>query len=205
MTGTTGLLSIAGGKLTTFRRMAERVVDLACARLREAGETVAPRPPEGAEPVLSGGDTGDDLDAYAARLAARWPRIGSDVVGRLVQGYGSAAERLVEAMSADPLLAERYHPTSAVTRAEVEYTVREEMALTLQDVLERRSRLLLWDADNGLTIAEGVARTMGMMMKWNAQRVADETARYRAQVEEIKRFEPAAPPPSETVPAAAHA
>jgi hypothetical protein len=64
---------------------------------------------------------------------------------------------------------------------------------------------LLWDPDNGLTIAEGVARTMGTMMKWSAQRVADETARYRAQVEELKRFQPAAPPPSEAVPAAAHA
>jgi glycerol-3-phosphate dehydrogenase len=205
MTGTTGLISIAGGKLTTFRRMAERVVDMACERLREAGQTVGPRPIDDTDFPLSGGETGDDVDGYAVRLAARWPRLGSDVVTRLVRVYGSTAERLVEAMSADPLLAERYDPASAVTRAEVEYTVREEMALTLQDVLERRSRLLLWDATNGLTIAEGVARTMGMMMKWSAQRVADEVARYQAQVEDVKGFQPAVSLPSEAAPAAAHA
>lgn len=205
MCGTTGLLSIAGGKLTTFRRMAERAVDMACDRLREDGRTIAPRPAESAEAPLSGGDTGNDIDAYAARLTARWPRVGADIVDRLVRVYGSSAERLVEAMSADPILAERYLPTSAVTRAEVEYTVREEMALTLQDVLERRSRLLLWDPTNGVPIAEGVARTMGMMMKWSAQRVADEAARYRTQVDEAKSFQPSAPPPSEVVPAAAHA
>lgn len=205
MTGTTGLISIAGGKLTTFRRMAERAVDMACDRLREAGKTIAPRPADAVDQPLSGGDTGNDVDGYAARLAARWPRIGADIVARLVTVYGSTAERLVEAMSADPVLGERYDPASAVTRAEVEYVVREEMALTLQDVLERRSRVLLWDSTNGLPIAEGVARTMGMMMKWSAQRVADEVARYRAQVEEAKSFPPSVAPPSEAVPAAAHA
>jgi glycerol-3-phosphate dehydrogenase len=111
---------------------------------------------------------------------------------------------MVEAMSADPMLAERYAPTTAVTRAEVEYTVREEMALTLQDVLERRTRLLLWDPTNGLPIAEGVARTVGTMMKWSAQRQADEVARYRAHVDEIKSFQSAVPP-TEAVHAAAHA
>jgi glycerol-3-phosphate dehydrogenase len=189
MLGGTGMISIAGGKLTTFRRMAERVVDIACERLKEAGRALPERVGESAASMLSGGETGDDVSAYAGRLKQRWPRIGADVVERLVQLYGSNAERMVGAMSADPMLAERYAPGYAVTRAEIEYNVREEMALTIEDVLERRTRLLLWDPANGLPVAEGVARAMAGMLKWNGSRVADELARYRAHVRRVKGFQ----------------
>ena len=103
--------------------------------------------------------------------------------------YGSNAERLVEGMAADPILAERLAPRHAVTRAGVEHAVREEMAMTLVDFLERRSRLLLWDLDNGLGVAEGAARTMGAMLGWDAARVREEVASYRAHVENVKSFQ----------------
>jgi glycerol-3-phosphate dehydrogenase len=199
MVGRTGLLSIAGGKLTTFRRMAERVVDLACERLQETGQTLPARVGESAEVELSGGATGDDVDAYGARLKGRWPRVGSDIVDRLVRVYGSNAERMVEAMSADPALAERCGPEAAVTRAEVEYAVREEMALTLNDFLERRARLFLWEPDNGLGVAEGVARTMAAILRWTPARIDDEISAYRAHVEQVKSFQQAAEFPAEAV------
>lgn len=199
MLGATGMISIAGGKLTTFRRMAERVVDIACERLKETGRILPDPIGESPESLLSGGETGDDVAAYASRLKQRWPRIGADVVERLVHLYGSNAERMVGAMSADPLLAERYAPGSAVTRAEVEYNVREEMALTLEDVLERRTRLLLWDPANGLPVAEGVARTMAGMLKWSSSRAADELARYRAHVRQLKAFQQGDAVPAEAV------
>jgi len=202
MMGRTGLLSIAGGKLTTFRRMSERVVDIACERLRETGR-VLPKPiGQSGEILLSGGETGDDVAGYATRLKARWPEVGVEIVDRLVQNYGSNAERLVEAMSADPVLATRYAPGVAVTRAEVEYAVREEMALTLEDFLERRSRLLLWDPDNGLAVAQGVARTMGAMLSWTPARIAREVERYQSHVHEVKSFQQVAPLGSEPVHAA---
>ena len=202
MYGGTGMISIAGGKLTTFRRMAERVVDIACERLKEQGRTLPPRAGESAAVPLSGGETGDDVAGYAGRLSQRWPRLGADIVDRLVQHYGSNAERMVEAMSADPVLAERYAPGSAVTRGEIEYSVREEMVLTLEDVLERRSRLLLWDPANGLPVAEGVARTLASLLKWNGTRANDELARYRAHVRQIKSFQQADVINSEAVEAA---
>jgi len=66
--------------------------------------------------------------------------------------------------------------------------VREEMALTLEDFMERRSRLLLWEPDNGLCVADGVARAMAASLGWDAARIRDEVARYRALVERLKRF-----------------
>ncbi len=188
MVSPTGLLSIAGGKLTTFRRMSERVVDMACDQLRQQGHHMPARVGISEEVTLCGGDTGDDVTAYATRLKRRWPRVAADIVDRLVQLYGSNAERLVEGMGADPLLAERLAPGLPVTRAEVQYAVREEMALTLDDFLERRSRLLLWDPENGLAVAEPAAQTMGEMLGWDAARIAQEVAEYRAHVAHVLRF-----------------
>jgi glycerol-3-phosphate dehydrogenase len=183
-----GLISVAGGKLTTFRRMSERVVDLACERLQMQGAKPPPRKGTSADTLLGSGDTGDDVAAFAERLRKRWPRVPSAVVERLVALYGSNAERLVDGIAADPMLAEPLAPLLPVTRAEVEYSVREEMALTLEDFMERRSRLLLWEPDNGLSAVDGVVSAMGAALDWDPARVRDEGARYRALVERLKTF-----------------
>jgi glycerol-3-phosphate dehydrogenase len=201
MVGSGGLLSIAGGKLTTFRRMSERVVDMACERLEEQGAAVPPRRGTSEEAVLGSGATGDDVAGFARRLAERWPRVEHDVIDRLVTLYGSNAERLVDGIAADPLLAERFAAHLPVMRAEVEYAVREEMALHLEDFMERRSRLLLWEPDNGLAVAAGVARTMAALLGWDEPRVHDEINRYRALVERLKSFE-GDTPAAEAAPAA---
>ena len=113
-----------------------------------------------------------------------------DIVDRLVTLYGSNSERMIEAMAADPVLAARCVPDLAVTRGEVNYAVREEMALTLEDFLERRGRLLLWDAHNGLTAARPVAQLMGKLLGWEARRVENEVAYYERHVREVKAFLP---------------
>jgi glycerol-3-phosphate dehydrogenase len=188
MIGRSGLISVAGGKLTTFRRMAERVVDLACDQLRKLERPLPSPVGNSADATLSGGETGDDVAAYAEGLKARWPRADAAVVERLVQVYGSNAERMIEGMSADPALACRVAPSLPVTRAEVEHAVREEMAMALTDFLERRSRLFLWDPDNGLAIADGAARIMGRMLDWDGARIEREVNRYREHVETVKSF-----------------
>jgi glycerol-3-phosphate dehydrogenase len=158
MVGGGGLLSIAGGKLTTFRRMSERVVDMVAERLQAQGITAPTRKGTSEEMLLGSGHTGDDVAAFAQRLDERWPRVGRDVIDRLVALYGSHAERIVDGIAADPVLGERFTPALPVTRAELEYTIREEMVLHLEDFMERRSRLLLWQPDNGLAIVQGAAR-----------------------------------------------
>jgi glycerol-3-phosphate dehydrogenase len=64
------------------------------------------------------------------------------------------------------------------------------MALTLDDVLERRSRLLLWDPTLGLSVADGVARTMAGLLGWDAARTQDELARYRGLADHLKSVAP---------------
>jgi len=193
MQSKTGLLSIAGGKLTTFRRMAERIVDLACEQLKDAGHTLPAPVGSSTETPLGGGETGDDIDAYAATLKAAHAGAAGDVVDRLVQVYGSNAAHILETMDQSPDLAARFVERLPLTRAEVDYVVRHEMALTLEDVLERRTRLLLWDPENGLDAAEAVARQMGGLLGWPEARVADEVARYRSLAAHVKTFGPEIP------------
>jgi glycerol-3-phosphate dehydrogenase len=189
MVGPTGLLSIAGGKLTTFRRMAERIVDQAVAQLRAAGRELPE--PRGAsnEVPLSGGETGDDVAGYAERLkAARYP-VDGNVVDHMVALYGSNAAGMLDWIRSDAGFAERCAPDLPVTRAEIHYAVRHEMAMTLEDVLDRRSRVLLWDPANGVHAAEAVARWMAAELDWSPQRTEREVAEYRALASRLRAFE----------------
>jgi glycerol-3-phosphate dehydrogenase len=176
--------------------MAERTVDMVVERMREMGAAPA-GPPQGTSEgdPLSGGDMSEDVAGYAAKLAAKWQTVPREVVERLVDLYGGNAERIVEGIGADPTLGERLAPGSALTRAEVEYVVRGEFAATVEDVLERRTRLFLFDADNGVPTAPRVAAIMGRLLGWDAARVASEAQQYEAHVQATKAFTavPAAP------------
>jgi glycerol-3-phosphate dehydrogenase len=188
MVADSGLISIAGGKLTTYRKMAERAVDLVCAGFKERRVSLPEVRGDSETDVLSGGDTGTDVDAFGGRLHARHPEASADAVTRLVGLYGSHAEAILKAMRTEPTMAEPCAPRSAVTRAEVAYAVEEEMAMTVGDFLERRARLFLWDTENGLTEAPGVASFMGQILGWSDARRAAEVAAYEDHVRAVKSF-----------------
>jgi len=188
--GPSGLISIAGGKLTTYRRMAERIVTVVVARLQEAGVAAPQKRGDSDQDTLCGGDIDEDVDQFTAEIKQRWSRVPEDIVDRLVRLHGGDGERMIEAMAADPTLARRCAPGSPVTLGEVRYAVREEMVLTLEDYLERRGRLLLWDVQNGLSVAQEVAQIIGEMLGWDRKRIDSEVAGYRRHVEDVKAFCP---------------
>ncbi|MCK6556524.1 glycerol-3-phosphate dehydrogenase/oxidase [Candidatus Binatia bacterium] len=188
MVGPAGLISIAGGKLTTYRRMAERVVDMAAERAARLDGKRPHRRGESDSELLCGGATDEDLAAFIARLRTKWPEADADIVERLVGTYGSNGSRIVEGMMADPALGERAVPDLALTRGEVAYAVHDEMAMTLEDVLERRTRLFLWDVHNGLTAAPRVADWMAQLLGWSPDRRRAELAAYEDHVRDVKGF-----------------
>jgi glycerol-3-phosphate dehydrogenase len=190
MIGPTGLISIAGGKLTTYRKMAERVIDLVADQLSARGERLPVKRGESDRRVLSGGETGEEVADFAARVKRRWPHVAADIVERVVSVYGSNGERMVEAMAADPTLAQRCARGAALSHGEIAYAVRAEMALTLEDLLERRARLFLWDPNNGLPVAAEAARLMGTLLGWDAARIDTEFAGYTRRVRDARDFSP---------------
>jgi glycerol-3-phosphate dehydrogenase len=179
-----GLLSIAGGKLTTHRRMAERVVDLVVRRLGR--ETEACR--TDVVPLPNGAMAVEALPALERRVQEALPALAPGGAARLVALYGTACERILARATAAPDAAAPLAGQPNVARAEIDYVLDEEMALTLEDILERRTRLLLFDAQQGLGGAEAVAGTAAARLGWTAARITTELEGYRALAASLRRF-----------------
>jgi glycerol-3-phosphate dehydrogenase len=167
-----GLVRVTGGKYTTYRVMATDTVDAVL------GPKSRHRPSATAELRLVGALPRDELDALASRLASA---NGLDPVlaSRLVDRHGSEAEAVVELGRELKLLA----PLAADARnleAEVAWAARHELALSVDDVLARRTRLAQERPDRGEVFAPRVAQILGRELGWSAQRQASETTAYLA-------------------------
>lgn len=201
MIGPTGLISIAGGKLTTFRCMAQRIIEVAAERLSPAraaavvalGNSETTPLAGGAFAVQAESDPALAVKEFHDRLHVRFAGFSPRVLDRLVHLYGTQAEEILARAAAEPAQAELADAESGLTRAEVEYNLRSEMALTLADVLERRARLFLWDRSNGLRAAPRVASWMGEVLGWSAAQQQAELAGYEQHVREVKTFALASP------------
>ena len=171
--GPRGMITVAGGKLTTYRKMAEKVVGLALERLGvERSATTAEQPLDGGDLASSPRDFAQSLlDRYGASLGAP-----AALIDRLVLHHGSAAERLLARAVDD---GSGFLPGGAVLAVEVDHAVDSEMAIRLVDVLERRLRLMLFDPERGLDVAEAVAHRMAGRLSWSATRREREIEDYR--------------------------
>jgi glycerol-3-phosphate dehydrogenase len=167
----TGLITIAGGKLTAYRRMAERIVDLVYQRLGRR-----PEPCSTAERPLPGGET-----PAPPLPESLLPHVQS----RLVRLYGGGLARVLARDGGLAPLA----GIPSVLRAEIVHAVDEEMALTLEDVLDRRTRALLFDPSQGLGGVEEVADAMARRLDWDASRRESEVARYRELAGSLRSFQ----------------
>jgi glycerol-3-phosphate dehydrogenase len=184
MEGEHGFVSIAGGKLTTHRRMAERVVDLVQKRLgRRAGGCRT------AELPLPNGTLGADaLPALERRVREALPALAPGGAERLVALYGAACERILARAASAPASAAPLAGQPNVVRAEIEHVLDGEMALTLQDVLERRTRLLIFDTRQGLGAAVAVANLAAARLGWDPARTAAELDGYRSLAASLRTF-----------------
>ena len=126
------MLSVFGGKITTFRRLAEQAVDKLRPHLPDAGAAWT-----GAAP-LPGGDIGA-FDSFLAAARARWPFLPAPLARRLAHAYGSRLERVLgDAADLDDL---GPHYGAGLHERELAYLEKEEWALTAEDVLWRRTKL----------------------------------------------------------------
>ena len=184
MTGESGLVSIAGGKLTTHRRMAERVVDLVAGRVGR-GEAAC----RTASVLLPNGElTPEELVILERTVRERLPGLAPGSAERLVRLRGAGCRRLLARVQADAAAGEPLPGQRSVPRAEIEEALDDEMALTLEDVLERRTRLLLFDRAQGLECADAVAALAAARLGWSAERRAREVESYRSLAASLRRF-----------------
>jgi glycerol-3-phosphate dehydrogenase len=127
------LLTVYGGKITTYRRLAE-------AALAKLAHFFAARPAWTAQAPLPGGDFHpEDLQAMIADVARRWPFLSEHHARRLVSAYGTRIDRIIGAAKSMDDLGIRFGVD--LTAAEVRYLMQQEWAETPDDILWRRSKL----------------------------------------------------------------
>ena len=171
-----GLTAIAGGKYTTYRVMAEDVVDFAL-KDTEPGRTSLTR----SVPVI-GAQGYQALLRDKAQLAAKY---GFDEIrtDRLLFRYGTLLHDVLALIDEDPSLATPLEHAPRYLRAEVLYAVRAEGARHLADVLERRTRLDYEVRDRGVAAADEVAALMAPELGWDQAAVGREVAAYRRYID----------------------
>lgn len=133
-----GLISMAGGKLTGFRKMAQRAIDVALSQLaKEENYTITPCRTD--QLALSGGDIGTQhIDDYERQLALEYPQWPADELGMLARKYGSHAHQILNRASSIQ------HP-NALLLSEAHYCIEEEMCYTLADFIVRRTGRLYFE------------------------------------------------------------
>jgi glycerol-3-phosphate dehydrogenase len=176
-----GLVTVAGGKLTTHRAMASGAVDVVAARLRRIdGRPVPPRARTDLH-TLPGGEAAD-LEVLVDSLLVR--DIKEPVARHLVENYGSEAAAVANQVEKNRVLGRPLIEGRPEIRAEVAHAVEREMAVRLGDLLMRRLHLFQLAPGASVKVAAAVARKMRELLQWTATREADELALY---LEEVKR------------------
>lgn len=156
-----GVISVAGGKLTTYREMAEDTVDEVVELLGVKARCRTRR----LKLLGAEGFEHPELESAEAHLANR---------------FGSLADEVRALAAADPALAEPLVDGLPYLAAEAVYAVRAEMARTLDDVLSRRTRARLLARDASVAAAERVARLIAPELGWDEAEITRQVTDYRA-------------------------
>ncbi len=168
-TGADGVVHVTGGKWTTYRLMAEHTVDEVARQLRGAGRCRTRQLPL--------------LGAPQPGSITRVPGVDEALSDRLAHRYGTEAARVVGLAAQNPTLLEPVVGGLPYVGAELVFAVREELAITLEDLLVRRTRAHLIDSRACWHAAERAARVVASELGWDEARVASEVAAYRALCE----------------------
>lgn len=163
-----GLITIAGGKLTGYRKMAEDTVDQAC---RVLGIT---RPEPSIDEPLPGGDFSGGVDDLAKTLA-RQHQVSQPAARRLCLLYGNEAAEVIK-MGTEPL-----GPGTGLLKGEVDWAMHFEGASTLEDLLYRRTRLAYYSPLQVAASVEPAADMMAPYLDWTAEEKQRQVDSVRAR------------------------
>jgi glycerol-3-phosphate dehydrogenase len=164
MTSPEGVVTVTGGKLTTYRKMAQDTVDTV---VRQLGES-----PRRRHCVTK------ELQLIGATTKTRDPVAMAQPHARLLGRYGTEAPRVLALAEGRPELLEPAVADLPYTRAELVYAAREEMAQTLDDVLARRTRAAIQRAQATMAAAQDAAALLAPDMGWSAAEATEQATRF---------------------------
>jgi glycerol-3-phosphate dehydrogenase len=179
---TPGFVSIAGGKYTTYRVMAEDAVNEAINHLRKivpdsVTETLAIVGAEGYSVLMN----------QIPRLAAQYS-VSEESIEHLLNRYGSLLDEVLEPINSAPKLGERLIENLPYLKAEILYAVTHEGARSVDDVLSRRTRIAFEASDQGLSVLDEVTNLIAGPLGWNAEAKKASMKEYKDLVERQNEF-----------------
>ena len=161
MVSDSGMITITGGKLTTYRKMAEHTVDAALDVMRDDSAA-----------------SGIRVKRCATKRLALHGATSHDRDDHLVSRFGSLASSIREMITLDPALGAPLIEGLPYLRAEAVYCARHELVVTLEDVLSRRLRGLLYDRHATEAAAESTARLIAPELGWDELRINAEVQKF---------------------------
>lgn len=176
-----GLLTVAGGKLTTYRNMGKRVMK----EVAKSLNLIFSKEDLTAKVILPGGDIGDDFSVFKQdiRFILEKYHIGQKTAERLTWFYGSAVHDLIRYGLEDPVWFEPLNKDVPAIKGEVKHAVEQEMALTLVDFMDRRAALVLFGKDQDFEAASTAAYIMGSFLNWDEAEIESQINAYTAHVQ----------------------
>lgn len=178
-----GMVSITGGKLTTYRHMAEDTVDLVLKRLTRSAQA-----PLALRSRTPGSTTkrlrlrgADGYEHAAEELVDHGFSL--DTASHLARRFGGEIHALADLIAQDETLAAPLIPGLPYLRAEAVFAVRSEMATSVDDVLSRRTRARLLGRDACSEAADSVAELIGSELGWSPEKARASAAEFQASTE----------------------
>ncbi|HEV2129891.1 MAG TPA: glycerol-3-phosphate dehydrogenase/oxidase [Longimicrobiaceae bacterium] len=186
-----GLLTVAGGKLTTYRTMAAEAVDEAAGILR-AEHGIESGPSRTADLHLPGSPP-EPWEQFRRRIREEAVAFGltAETGSHLACAYGADAEQILESVCLEPTLRTPLLAGHAPIWAEVSYAAAQEMTMTVEDLLQRRLHMLYEAEDGGVGVARAVAERLAEENGWggDTEEIERQVEAYRATVEGTRSFQ----------------
>ena len=188
-----GVVTIAGGKLTTYRSMAAEVVDMVVEQLDERGRDC--RDLQGADTntdplpgAMGWPERGGEKQVISAVIDAASGHLSEPVARNLVSTLGMRAIDLAERVALAPEGAAPLVQGRPEVLAQVDWAVEAELARTVSDVLMRRTQLYYRDSDQGLGAVGAVADRMGQLLGWTDEQRQAQMKVYRDEVARSRKW-----------------
>jgi glycerol-3-phosphate dehydrogenase len=180
------LFHIAGGKLTTYRKMAMDLLDFIAKRkiIAVSSQTITDSHP------LYGGEI-PDFSHYLVEKSNEIVKefgLADDIAHHIILAYGSHVEDLLKIIKQNTAFKERILPGLPYILAQIPYAIQHEMAMSLDDFLTRRIHVLWLDKDQGKNIASSVANQMGSILGWDAETTQKQVQHYFQQISWNNQF-----------------
>jgi glycerol-3-phosphate dehydrogenase len=183
-----GLISIAGGKLTGYRKMAQKTVDLVAKRLEKAGgKPLAPcttrHIPLTEDPLWNGEEVAWYTGVIWQKLLEK--ELPDHLAGYLVANYGEQTDRILEMLADFP----DSSPAEALIRAELKFCLEQELVVTAIDFLDRRTGRLSFDIGSVMQFKDQIIKDIAAEFRLSEEQVAEQHRQLNEKIVSVTVFD----------------